>query len=120
MRYFDTRETITSLSASSNRRAFDIKHLQGFSVAANITNTSGFSATFKVQASNNAFLDNVNNNEDPNSTWEDLPGGTFTIATNTSFMFNTESAYYSAFRLVITVSSGSADAAIRYFAKGVI
>lgn len=106
--------------ASFNGLAYHMEYLDGYSICAVWTGGDG---TLKLQASNDAFVNNVtgpNNNENPNATWVDITGSSVLVSGAGSQFWNVSDVYYKAFRLVFTVGTPTAgDFTAHIHAKGV-
>lgn len=77
--------------------------------------------TFKLQASNNAFLqEGWNNQENPDATWVDISGSSVNVTTSGSQIWNVSDVYYSAARVVWTRSVGIGTYTAHITAKGAI
>lgn len=119
------RDDSGSLNATFNGTAFLLDSMEGFSIALAWTETSAaLAGSFKLQASNNAFLDNpaypASLNINPNALWVDIPGSTVTTASgNGSQFWNVADVYYRAVRLVWTRTSGQGTYAANLWAKGI-
>lgn len=74
--------------------------------------------TLKLQASNNAFLDNTNNGEDPAAVWVDIPGSSVTVAAAGTQIWNVSDVYYKSVRQVYTSTSGNGVYTSYVYAKG--
>jgi hypothetical protein len=108
------------MNASFNGAAYHMEHLDGYSICASWTETSAtLAGTLKLQASNNAFTDNVNNNEDANSVWVDVTGSAVAVSGSGSQFWNVSDVYYKAFRIVWTRASGQGSFTAYIHAKGV-
>lgn len=119
MRTADRIESSLSLNATFNGAAFGLDHLEGYSITARAIETSAsLVGTLKLQASNNAFEDNVNLTEDANAVWVDIPGSTQNVSGTGNFLWNTSEAYYRAVRVVWTRTSGQGTANVWIHAKG--
>lgn len=119
MRILDRKDTAVSMNASFNGAAVHLEHMEGYSVVASWTETSAtLAGTLKLQASNNAFADNVNNDEDPAAVWADIPGSPVSVSGSGSFAWNVAAAYYKAFRYVWTRTSGQGTITAYITAKG--
>jgi len=120
MRVLDRADLAISMNSSFNGAAIHLEHMEGFSVAATWTETSSpLAGTLKLQASNNAFLDNVNNDEDPNALWADIPGSSVSVSGSDSFLWNVAGVYYNAARIVWSHSTGHGTFTANIHAKGV-
>ncbi len=84
------------------------------------TSSATLSGTFRIQVSNNALLDNTNQNPDPNAQWDDISGSTVSAAGTGQQMWNVSNAFYKAARIVWTSTTGQGTATVRYHGKGVI
>ncbi len=71
-----------------------------------------------LQASNNAFLDNVNNEEDPDAIWTEITGSSVSVTTTGTHIWNVADCYYKAARVVWTATAGIGDYVSYTFAKG--
>ena len=74
--------------------------------------------TFKLQACNNPFTNNVNMTADPLATWVDVTGSSIAVTAAGSQFWNVSDAYYSAFRLVWTSTTGIGTVTSHILAKG--
>jgi hypothetical protein len=109
-----------SMNASFNGDAYHVEYLEGYSICASWTETSAtLAGTLKLQASNNGFTDNVNNNENPNAVWVDITGSAIAVSGSGSQFWNVSDVYYKAFRIVWTRTSGQGTFAAYIHAKGV-
>lgn len=107
------------MSANWNSLAVNVDNLIGYSVGASWSGSTP-TGSLKLQVSNNAFIyENTNNNLDPNAVWTDVPGSTFAVAGNGSYFWNVADVYYRAFRVVYTFTSGTGNATLYIFAKGI-
>ena len=119
MRVADRVETGVSMNASFNGAAFGMDHLEGYSVTIKATESSAtLAGTLKLQASNNALADNVNNDADANAIWVDITNSSQAVSGTGSFAWNVADVYYRAFRVVWTRTSGQGTADIYIHAKG--
>lgn len=109
-----------AVAASTNFTAYNMDHLHGFSAIVNLTGSSSLNGTLKLQVSNNAFLDNVNNNPDPNAVWADQPGSTYTVTADGVYAWDLTATDFGAVRVVYTRTAGSANMVIYIRAKGII
>lgn len=120
MKVFTVRQNFTDLSANANGPALNVEHLEGVSYIADVTSASGpLTGSFKVQVSNNAFLNNTNNNEDPAATWIDYAGSSQAVSGSTTLGWNVTDIYFKAIRLVWVSTSGTGSAVVNVQAKGV-
>lgn len=114
------REDSASMNASFNGASYHVEFLEGYSICAAWTETSAtLAGTLKLQASNNAFTDNVNNNENSSATWVDITGSSVAVSGSGSQFWNVSDVYYKAFRIVWTRTSGEGTFAAFIHAKGV-
>lgn len=113
------RTDTTSLGTDYNGAAFGLDNLEGFSVCASWTNGGGLTGAFKLQASNNAFLDNVNNNENPDAVWVDITGSEVAVAGAGTQFWNVADVYYRAFRINWNQTAGTGSATAYIHAKGI-
>jgi hypothetical protein len=117
---FASREDTGDLSANYTGPAFKIESMTLFAVCAEWAgNPTG---TLALQASNNAFIDNVtgpNNNENPNATWISMTGSDYPTGGNAGqYFYNFDGAGFLAFRLIYTSTSGSGSIKAQLNAKG--
>lgn len=114
-----TRTDAPSLAATYTSAAFGLEHMDGYSIQIVWTGTP--TGDFKLQASNNAFMDNTGLQENPSATWEDISGTTVAAGGAVgNHMYNASAAYYKAVRYVYTRSSSTGAATVELFAKGSI
>lgn len=120
MRVSGRNNLAVSMNASFNGAAFGLDHLEGFSVQLKWTNATGpITGTFKLQASNNAILDNPTaSGENPAAIWEDIDGSSENVSGSGSAFINVADCYYRSFRVVWTHSSGTGSVDIYIWAKG--
>lgn len=112
--------TSVSMNASFNGVPWKVDYLDGFSICADIAETSAsLAGTFKLQVSNNCYLDNVNNELNPAAVWTDYPSSTVTLtAGSTTAFWNVSYAYFEAVRLVWARTSGQGTVTTYFLAKG--
>lgn len=111
--------TSYSLNATSNPVMYMVERMVGYSILANIVETSAtLAGTLKLQASNNAWLDNVNMDVNPNAVWVDIPSSSVTLTGgNTSAMWNTTDVFYETVRVVWTRTGGQGTFTPYFMAK---
>ena len=117
------RTDTTSMDASFNGAAFGLDGMVGFSIQGTYTESSAaLSGTIKLQASNNAILDNPTaGTENPDAVWEDIDGADVTLTTGSgTFFFNVSDVYYRAFRVVWTRTDGEGSLTTYTWAKGFV
>lgn len=108
-----------SMNATFNGAAFGLDHMTGYSVIARALETSAtLGGTLKLQCSNNAFTNNVNNTEASDAIWVDISGSTQNVSGTGNFAWNVDAAFYKAMRVVWTRTSGEGTADIHIHAKG--
>lgn len=112
--------TPVSMNSSFDGTPIKVDYLDGFSICANVVETSAsLAGTLKLQVSNNAYLDNVNNELNPSAVWADYPSSTVTLTSGSLAVFwNVADAYFEAVRVVWTSSSGQGTIATYVVAKG--
>lgn len=116
--------TPVSLSASIADTPIDIEHMSSMSIAIQVTDTGALAGAFKLQVSNNAFVDNVGDTSlfDPIRSdvfWEDLDSSEQTFVPGTlTYSWDIDFLSTEAIRLVWTRSAGTGSALIYYCAKG--
>lgn len=112
--------TAISMNASFNDVGYNLEHLEGFSICAAVIETvANLAGTLKLQASNNAFLDNTDNNVNPNAVWVDVPSSSVALVSgNTSVFWNVSDCFYEAVRIVWTSTSGQGNIKYYVIAKG--
>jgi hypothetical protein len=112
--------TPVSMNATFNGSPYKVDFLDGFSICAAIDETTpSLAGTLKLQVSNNAFLDNVNNETNASATWVDYPSSTVTLtAGNTQVLWNVSYVYFEAVRIVWTRTSGQGTITPYFVAKG--
>lgn len=114
-----TDSTPFTYAATTNGAAFGIDHMVGYSITAAVVETvATLAGTLKIQASNNAFADNVNNNEAADAVWVDVSGSSQNVSGSGNFLWNVADAEYRAFRLVWTKTTGTGTFDIQIVAKG--
>ena len=115
------RNDVASMNASFTSAAYHIEHLIGYSICGTWAQTAAtLSGLIKLQASNNAFMDNVNNEENPDATWVDITGSSIAVSGSGDQFWNVSDAYYKAFRIVWVRSGGQGTYTAFITAKGVI
>lgn len=119
MRFIDRKDLGQSLVASYNSAAIHLERLHGYCIIMNVTGTP--SGTVKLQASNNAFNGNVNNDEDlVNAVWVDIPGSSKGLTgAATQILYNAADAFYNSLRIVYTATSGAGSVDTYIFCKAV-
>lgn len=118
MRFIDRRDLAQSLVASYNGLAIHLERLHGYCIIVDVVGAPN--GTLKLQASNNAFTNNVNNNEDPAAVWVDIPGSSKTLSGSpTQILFNASDAFYNAVRLVYTATSGTGSSNTYIYCKAI-
>ncbi len=65
--------------------------------------------TLKLQASNNAFADNTNNELDADAVWVDIPGSSVAVTATANQFWNVSDVYYKAVRVVWTRTVNGGD-----------
>lgn len=112
--------TAASMNASFNGAPYLLERMGGFSICAAITETlASLAGTLKLQASNNAFLDNTNGDANSAATWVDIPSSSVTLtAGNTTVLWNVTDVHYEAVRVVWTRSTGQGTFLPFFLAKG--
>jgi hypothetical protein len=98
-----------------------VERMFGYSILANVVATSGtLGGTLTLQASNCAFLDNVNMNVNPNAVWVDIPNTSVTVSTptNAQVMWNMADIHYESVRVVWTHTGGQGTFTPYFMAKG--
>ena len=111
-------DTAIDMSADYAGPAMGMDNMDGYSVCA-VWSGASPAGTFKLQACNNPFTNNVNQTPDPAAVWVDIPGSDFTVTGDGDYFWNVSDVYYRAYRLVYTRVSGSATATAYLFAKGI-
>lgn len=114
-------DTAVSMNATNNGAPIHMEHVEGASIIVAVTATSGtLAGDLKLQASNNAFTDNVNNNVNSSATWVDIPSATAAISTTTTATARlvVTGVYDQAIRLVWTRSGGEGSYTALISAKG--
>lgn len=109
---------LVSMNASFNDVPYQLEHMDGYSLCAAVTETvASLAGTLKLQASNNAFLDNTDNNQNPNAVWVDIPSSSVVLTAGSNNQFwNVTDAFYEAFRIVWTRTSGQGN--LKYYLIG--
>lgn len=108
------------MNATNNGAAVHLSNMEGYSIAAVWTESVAvLDGTMKLQASNNAFKDNVNNNEDSAATWIDITGSSVAVSGSGSQFWNVSDVYYKSVRIVWTRTSGQGSYTAYITAKGV-
>ncbi len=106
-----------SMGASSNGAAIHVESMTGFSIMAKWTGSPV--GDFTLEASNNAFTDNVNNNENPDALWVTITGSDVAAGgTSGNQIWNVSDVYYKAVRVVYTRTSGTGTYTAAIWAKG--
>ncbi len=119
MRVADRIDTRALQASTYSSAAFGLDHLEGYSITIKGTETTAtLAGTLKLQASNNAFQDNVNLSELSDAVWVDVTGSSQAVSGSGTFMWNTSEAYYRAVRWVWTRASGTGTFVAYIHAKG--
>lgn len=107
------------LTASSTPVTYLVERMVGYSILANIVETvASLAGTLILQASNNAWLDNVNMDVNPAAVWVDIPNSTVTLTSgNTTAMWNTTDVFYETVRVKWTHSTGDGTFTPYFLAK---
>ena len=110
------------MSADYTSAALKVDSMDGYSVCARWVGGGSPTGTFKLQASNNAFPDNVGYNipENPDAIWVDITGSDYTVTDDGDYFWNVSDVYYRAVRVVYDQVSGTATGTILIFAKGIV
>lgn len=113
---------VESLAASFDGIAYNVEYIDGFSIVAGFTGGTA-AGTFKIQMSNNAFLDNVGDLTpaqiaNPDAVWVDLPGMSGVVAGAGSQGYNIADVEYEAFRYVYTRTGGTGSVRVYILGKG--
>jgi len=114
-------DSAVSMDASGNGAAMRITYIDGYSVVVAITRATGtLAGDFTLQLSNDAFLDNVNNNANSAATWVTVSSSSQAVSTTTtaSIYWNIPDANYDAYRIVWTRTSGTGSYTAYHLAKG--
>jgi hypothetical protein len=117
---FGHKSESLSLNSSFNGDAISIESMVGYSISISWTETTpSLVGVVKLQASNNAYLDNVYNVVDPNAIWSDVTGATANISGSSgTTMINADAQFYKFYRLVYTSTSGQGTLKVEHFYKG--
>lgn len=114
--------TSVALAASTTAGPYLVERMHGFSICVNVVWASGtLAGTLKLQASNNCFADNVNNDLNSAAVWADIPSMTAAVSissASTVVFFNVADVNYEAVRIVWTSTSGTGSATPYFLAKG--
>jgi hypothetical protein len=107
-------------ATSTNLRTFLVERMKYYSIVADIAETSAsLAGTIKLQASNNAYLDNVNMDLNPAAVWVDVPSSSVVLtAGSTQTMWNVADVGYEAVRVNWTRTSGQGTMTFYFMAKG--
>jgi len=113
------RTDTLSLVSDINSAAMGVEFVNGFSVAASWDDPgSDISGVLTLQASNNAFTDNVNMTPDPNALWIDITGSAVAVSDVGTQFWNVADANYSAYRIKWVGTSGSSTLTAYHLIKG--
>lgn len=107
-------------TSSTAGTVFLVERMKGFSICANIAESSAsLAGTLKLQASNNAYADNVNMDGNAAAVWVDIASSSVTLTSgSTATMWNVTDAHYEAVRIVWTRTSGQGTITTYFMAKG--
>lgn len=109
--------TPTSMATSFNDEPMRMEYMHGLAIQASWTGTSPV-GVLKLQASNHAFDQNVNNGILADAIWTDIPGSSLSISSNTGdHMYDISEVYYEAIRVVYTATSGVGSISLYYCGK---
>ncbi len=116
------RTDTTSFGATYNGVAMGLDNMDGYSVCIAWGTGGSPVGVLKLQASNNAFVENGNLNllENSSATWVDISGSSNNVTTDGNYFWNVSDVFYRAFRIVYTRTSGTANATAFIFTKGAI
>lgn len=107
-------------TSSIANTVFLVERMSGYSICAKWTESSApLAGTLKLQASNNAYLDNVNMDNNPDAVWVDIPASSVTLTTGSGKQFwNVTDVRYEAVRVVWTRTDGDGSMVMYEMAKG--
>jgi hypothetical protein len=111
-------DTVASLATSSNGEGYKVERMIGASFQAIWVDGGALSGTFKLQGSNNAFVDNPTAPENANASWDDVPGSTVTITGTNHDIVNVSDIQYQALRWVYTATAGAGSMRVIICGKG--
>ena len=118
MRFIERRDLAQSLAANFNGAAIHLERLHGYCIIMNVGGSP--TGTIKLQASNNAFLNNTSSQEDVAAVWVDIPGSNKALAgAATQILFNAADAFYNSLRVVYTFTSGTGSVDTYIYCKAV-
>lgn len=116
--------TPISLAATIADTPIDIEHMASMGIAMSVVDGGALAGTFKLQVSNNAFVDNVGDTTlfNPIRTdafWEDLDSSEQTFVPGTlQYSWDIDFLSTEAIRLVWTRVAGTGTASVYYCGKG--
>jgi hypothetical protein len=111
----NTLKFATSLANALAGTAVDITD---YGVGTATMTATALAGTIKLQACNNAFLDNVNSNENPAAVWVDVPSSSTAVSGATSILWNVSDVFYEAVRIAWTATTGNSTLVYYMIAKG--
>lgn len=122
MKFANRIDSDKSFAATFNGDPVKLESIEGYSICAA---WSGGVGTFKLQASNNAEIDNVGNltvaqMADPNAVWVDITGSSVAVSGAGTQFWNVADVYYKWVRVVYTRSSGTGTLLMYLNYKGIV
>lgn len=106
----------TSMASSFNDTPICVEYMVGLSIQASWSGTP--TGALKLQASNHAFDQNVNNGILAAPIWTDIPGSSVSLTGSAGTqMWDISEVYYEAIRVVYTASSGTGSIQLYYLGK---
>lgn len=112
------RTDSASLNASVNGAGFKVERLIGASFQFKWTDSGALDGTLKLQASNDAFVDNPTAPENPNATWNDIDNSSITVSGSSSDVIDLLDTQVQALRWVWTRVAGAGSLTVVISSKG--
>jgi hypothetical protein len=122
MKFANRIDSDKSFAASFNGDPMKLESIEGYSICAS---WSGGVGVLKLQASNNAQIDNVGDltvaqMADPNAVWVDITGSSVAVNGAGDQFWNVADVYYKWFRVVYTRTSGTGTFTAYLNVKGIV
>jgi hypothetical protein len=112
------RTDVVSLGASVNGAGYKVERMIGASFQPTWTDGGAVDGSFKLQGSNNAFVDNPTAPENANASWEDIDDSTIAITGSSSDLINVSDIQFQAIRWVYTRTAGTGSMTVVICGKG--
>lgn len=109
--------TTVSLNSSTTVATYYLERMRGYTIGIKVSDAAALSGTFKLQASNNAWVDNTDLSAFSGAVWVDVDASSQTVTADGDYMWTYYYAPYDAVRLVWTNSAGTGNVKAYFLAK---